>query len=154
LPLAVFTPKEGVDPGSPEVIQAMLDEWDAARSRRATGYVGAALDYNAVGWSPEQLQLADARQHAVLEIARATVRADTAAHWKAEDVEARLPHLNRLLARSPEEALSGAEVVLVSATGPVVTDALREAAPPHIIDLSGRLGDRVERMPGYSGVGW
>ena len=70
LPLAVFTPKEGVDPGTAEDITAMLDEWDAARHRRATGYVGAALDYNPVGWSPEQLQLADARQHAVLEIAR------------------------------------------------------------------------------------
>jgi len=71
LPLAVFTPKEGVDPGDEAEIQAMLDAWDAARHRRATGYVGAALDFNPVGWSPEQLQLADARQHAVLEIARA-----------------------------------------------------------------------------------
>jgi GDP-mannose 6-dehydrogenase len=69
-------------------------------------------------------------------------------------VEARLPHLNRLLARSPEEALSGAEVVLVSAAGPMVTAALREAAPPHIIDLCGRLGDTVEQLAGYSGVGW
>jgi len=71
LPLAVFTPKEGVDPGDEADVQAMLDGWEDARRRRATGYVGAALDYNAVGWSPEQLQLADARQHAVLEIARA-----------------------------------------------------------------------------------
>jgi GDP-mannose 6-dehydrogenase len=69
-------------------------------------------------------------------------------------VEARLPHLNRLLARSPEEALSGAEVVLVSAAGPMVTAALREAAPPHVIDLSGRLGPAVEQLAGYSGVGW
>jgi len=69
-------------------------------------------------------------------------------------VEARLPHLSRLLARSPEEALSDAEVALVSARGPVVTAALREAAPPYVIDLSGRLGEQVERMPGYSGVGW
>jgi GDP-mannose 6-dehydrogenase len=69
-------------------------------------------------------------------------------------VEARLPHLNRLLARSPEEALSGAEVVLVSTTGPMVTAALREAAPAHVIDLSGRLGDTVEELVGYSGVGW
>lgn len=71
LPLAVFTPKEGVDPGEPAEIEAMLDGWDAARRRRATGYIGAALDFNPVGWSPEQMQLADARQHAVLEIARA-----------------------------------------------------------------------------------
>lgn len=69
-------------------------------------------------------------------------------------VEARLPHLNRLLACSPEEALSGAEVALVSATGPVITAALREAAPPHVIDLSGRLGTPVEELVGYSGVGW
>ena len=69
-------------------------------------------------------------------------------------VEARLPHLNRLLARSPEEALSGADVALVSATGPVVTAALREARPAHVIDLSGRLGAQVEALAGYSGVGW
>jgi len=69
-------------------------------------------------------------------------------------VEARLPHLSRLLASSPEEALSHAEVAIVSATGPVVTAALREATPPHVIDLSGRLGHGVEELAGYSGVGW
>jgi HK97 family phage prohead protease len=72
-PLTVFTPRDpGVDAGSEEEIQAMLDRWEHARARRATGYVGAALNLATVGWSPEQLQLADARQHAVLEIARAT----------------------------------------------------------------------------------
>lgn len=71
-PLLVFTPKEGVDVGTEDEVQAMLDKWEASRARRATGYVGAALNLNSVGWSPEQLQLADARQHAVLEIARAT----------------------------------------------------------------------------------
>lgn len=71
LPLAVFTPKEGVDPGDRDHIQRLLDDWEQARSRRATGYVGAALELKTLGWSPEQLQLADARQHAVLEIARA-----------------------------------------------------------------------------------
>ena len=55
---------------------------------------------------------------------------------------------------APRRRSSGAEVVLVSATGPVVTAALREAAPPHVIDLSGRLGAEVEQMAGYSGVGW
>lgn len=69
-------------------------------------------------------------------------------------VEARLPHLSRLLARTPREALEHAEVVLVSsATGSVLT-ALEAAEPEHVIDLCGRLGDRVERLPGYSGVGW
>ena len=71
-PLTVFTPKEGMDVGDETEVQEMLDKWEAARARRATGYVGAALNLNSVGWSPEQLQLADARQHAVLEIARAT----------------------------------------------------------------------------------
>ena len=69
-------------------------------------------------------------------------------------VEARLPHLNRLLVRTPEEALEGAEVVLISSAGEDVTAALRDAAPEHVIDLSGRLGDEVEQMSGYSGVGW
>ncbi len=69
-------------------------------------------------------------------------------------VQARLPHLNRLLARTPEEALEGAEVVLVSASSEGVTDALRAAAPAHVIDLSGRLDAEVEEMAGYSGVGW
>ena len=69
-------------------------------------------------------------------------------------VEARLPHLNRLLVCTPEEALAGAEVVLISSAAEDVTAALRDAAPEHVIDLSGRLGAEVERMPGYSGVGW
>jgi GDP-mannose 6-dehydrogenase len=68
-------------------------------------------------------------------------------------VEERL-HLSRLLASTPREALEGAEVVLVATTAHDVTAALREAAPEHIIDLSGRLDVEVERLPGYSGVGW
>ena len=68
-------------------------------------------------------------------------------------VEERL-HLSPLLARTPQEALEGAEVVLVATAGPDVTEALQEAAPEHLIDLSGRLDLAIERMPGYSGVGW
>jgi GDP-mannose 6-dehydrogenase len=69
-------------------------------------------------------------------------------------VEARLPHLNRLLVRTPEEALAVSQVVVVSSTAPVVVSALCDAAPAYVIDLSGRLGEEVERLPGYSGVGW
>jgi GDP-mannose 6-dehydrogenase len=68
-------------------------------------------------------------------------------------VEARL-HLSRLLARTPQEALAGAEVALVASSTDEVTHALRAAAPEYLIDLSGRLGPEVERMPSYSGVGW
>jgi hypothetical protein len=70
-PADYFTPGEGMDPATTdEEIVAMLDRWQAARRSRSTGYIPAALDYHTGGFSPEQLQLADARQHAVLEIAR------------------------------------------------------------------------------------
>jgi GDP-mannose 6-dehydrogenase len=69
-------------------------------------------------------------------------------------VEARLPHLNKLLVCTPEQALADSPVVVVSTTSEAVTTALRDAAPEHVIDLSGRLGDEIEQLSGYSGVGW
>lgn len=71
-PQGVFTPVEGVDPGPKEVIQEMLDDWNADRGESAWGYVGAALKLNPLSWTAEELQLADSRQHAVLEVARLT----------------------------------------------------------------------------------
>jgi phage head maturation protease len=71
MPLSLFTPKEDTDPGSEADIEAMLNAWEAARSVRSTAYVGAALEYEAIGWTAQDIQLADSRQHAVLEIARA-----------------------------------------------------------------------------------
>lgn len=68
-PMEFFTPVEGVDPDSDEVETAMGD-YNAAKKKRAATYVGAALKHNVVGFNPEQLQMADQRQHAVLEIAR------------------------------------------------------------------------------------
>lgn len=70
-PIDYFTPAEGADPADDDDIVGVLDDWKASRQERSTGYVPAALKYNIAGWSPEQLQMADARQHAVLEIARA-----------------------------------------------------------------------------------
>jgi phage head maturation protease len=70
VPPAYFTPNDGADPDDEEV-QAALDAWAIARTTRATGYVGSALKLNTVGMTPEQIQLAESRQHAVLEIARA-----------------------------------------------------------------------------------
>lgn len=69
-------------------------------------------------------------------------------------VEARLPHLNRLLACTPGEALEGAGIALVSSGDPAVLDALVTASPQVVIDLNGRLGETVEALPGYEGVGW
>lgn len=67
-----FTPTEGADPADDEDVQDFLDAWTMARKMRRTAYVPAALQYHTNQFSPEQLQLADARQHAVLEIARLT----------------------------------------------------------------------------------
>lgn len=66
-----FTPAEGADPASDEAVVSMLDAWEDARQARITGYVPGSLKYNeAKQWSPADMQLAEARQHAALEIAR------------------------------------------------------------------------------------
>lgn len=71
-----------------------------------------------------------------------------------DNVMARLPHLDKLLTATPQEALSGASVALVTSTAVGIRDALRDADPALLIDLSGRLGGDVERVGGYEGVGW
>lgn len=69
-------------------------------------------------------------------------------------VNSRLPHLRRLLASDPRLALEGADVALVSTSHPDVVAALCERPPSALIDLSGRLGEQVESIPGYEGVAW
>ncbi len=69
-------------------------------------------------------------------------------------VESKLPHLGRLLAHEPGEALHGAEVAIVASNDDAVVRALRTSPPRHLIDLSGRLGTEVESLPGYEGLGW
>ncbi len=69
-------------------------------------------------------------------------------------VEAKLPHLGRLLAHEPGEALLGADVAIVSSTDHAVLDALLASRPRHLIDLTGRLGSEVEALHGYEGLGW
>ena len=69
-------------------------------------------------------------------------------------VEAKLPHLGRLLADEPGEALRGADVAIVSSTDGAVLNALLKSPPRHLIDLSGRLGSEVESLPGYEGLSW
>lgn len=69
-------------------------------------------------------------------------------------VEAKLPHLGRLLVPDPAAALSGADVAIASSSEPAVVEALLSAPPPHLIDLSGRLDSRLEAVPGYEGIGW
>lgn len=70
MPLTYFDRPEGSDPLQDEEIQAVLDDWAVKRRERSTGYVGG-LRLNELGWDAEKIQLADQRNHAVLEIARA-----------------------------------------------------------------------------------
>jgi GDP-mannose 6-dehydrogenase len=69
-------------------------------------------------------------------------------------IESRLPHLRRLLVGSPEEALADADVALVSTADTDALGALQARPPELIIDLHGKLGGDVERLPGYEGIGW
>lgn len=65
-----FEPSDGYDPDQDEV-DAALDQWLAARKQRSTGYVPSGFKYNLNAFDAQKLQLAEARQHAVLELARA-----------------------------------------------------------------------------------
>ena len=69
-------------------------------------------------------------------------------------VQGRLPHLGRLLAATPEEAMAGCDTAIVATAEPAVVQALRAQPPERIVDLSGRLGAEVERISGYEGLGW
>lgn len=70
------------------------------------------------------------------------------------EVHARLPHLSALLTASAAEALGEADVALVAAAPPETLAALRTGSPRHVIDLHGALGEDIEALPGYAGVGW
>ncbi|WP_405065719.1 UDP-glucose/GDP-mannose dehydrogenase family protein [Kribbella sp. NBC_01510] len=69
-------------------------------------------------------------------------------------VRSKLPHLQRVLTDDPAAALEGADLAIVSATDSAAVNALLSSPPARTIDLSGRLGDAVEALPGYEGVGW
>ncbi len=69
-------------------------------------------------------------------------------------IESKLRHLRQILAASPTEALQDADVAIVSSHAPCMVEALLTTSPPVVIDLTGRLGEEVEALPGYEGVGW
>jgi GDP-mannose 6-dehydrogenase len=69
-------------------------------------------------------------------------------------INAKLPHLRRLLAHTAADAISGADVAIVSSSDPAIADALVAQPPPLLLDLNGRLGPDVEALPGYSGCAW
>jgi GDP-mannose 6-dehydrogenase len=69
-------------------------------------------------------------------------------------VEARLPHLHRVLYDSPAEAVAGCSVIIVSNADPAGLGAVAAAGAGCVFDLNGRLGARIEELPGYEGIGW
>jgi GDP-mannose 6-dehydrogenase len=69
-------------------------------------------------------------------------------------IESRLPHLRRLLHATPREALQRAEAAVVATSDRSALDELRAAPPSWTLDLHGRLGHDIERLPGYEGIGW
>jgi GDP-mannose 6-dehydrogenase len=69
-------------------------------------------------------------------------------------IESRLPHLRRLLHATPREALQGAQAAVVATSDRSALDELRAAPPSWILDLHGRLGPDIERLPDYEGIGW
>jgi len=69
-------------------------------------------------------------------------------------VDAKLPHLRRVLTSDPADALRNADVALVSSSHSSVIAALIADHPDLIIDMNGHLGAQVEALPGYEGVAW
>ncbi len=69
-------------------------------------------------------------------------------------IEGHLPHLRRLLFAAPREALQGCEAAIVATSDGAVVGQLLTSPPAWILDLHGRLGAEIERLPGYEGIGW
>lgn len=71
-PLDFFRPAEGADPVEDDDVEKILAEWKAARKKRSTAYVPAALKYESVSSpSPRELQLAELDKAAGLKLANA-----------------------------------------------------------------------------------
>lgn len=72
-PMDYFTPEGDVDPfETDEDVVAFLDSHAAARQARSTAYYPAGIKYNSNAFSPKDLQLVEAREMAIGEIARVT----------------------------------------------------------------------------------
>lgn len=56
---------------TPERISKLLESWKVSRSTRATAFLNADVELQAMGFDPAKLQLNEARQYVATEIARA-----------------------------------------------------------------------------------
>lgn len=73
-PIDYFSPEGDSEPftDNEDVRTRLLDPWEEARRTRTTGYVPHGVKLNEHGWDPQKLQLAEAREFAVTEVARLT----------------------------------------------------------------------------------
>jgi HK97 family phage prohead protease len=104
-PQDYFTPTDGADPADDDEIEDILDKWKQVRRKRSTGYVPAALKYNAVDSpSPADLQLVQLQQQAALDIANAfgvdpeDLGISTTSRTYANAVDRRRDRINDVLA--------------------------------------------------------
>ena len=70
-------------------------------------------------------------------------------------ITARIPHLDRLLAPSPDAVVAHGETIIVGNASPEVLEALGRADGRTIIDLVRFAGsDRLESLDSYHGIAW
>jgi GDP-mannose 6-dehydrogenase len=69
-------------------------------------------------------------------------------------VEKHLPHLQRMLCSTPEDAVRGAGVAVVATADGDVLRAVLDASPRVVLDLHGSVSPELEALPGYSGIAW
>src|SRR5690606_12746430 len=72
LPFGYFRDATDEEPLEDDEINALLDKWERARKQRRWGYIESGLELEKLEWpTPHELQLIQARNHAILDVARA-----------------------------------------------------------------------------------
>jgi len=69
-------------------------------------------------------------------------------------VEARIPHLSRLMATSADAVANHAEIVVLASKDPDAIDAISRATIRPVIDLVRSADEELASREGYSGVAW
>lgn len=70
VPLGILRLAEGAAELTRDEVDALLDEWEHARATRSTAFLNRAVDYSAVQFDAQRVQLAEARQYQSAEVAR------------------------------------------------------------------------------------
>lgn len=70
IPLGIFTPADGAPEMDAKKVKALLDEWEAVRKDRTTGYVNKSLKYEPVQFNAQQVELSATRSFQDAECAR------------------------------------------------------------------------------------